>query len=72
MNVTMEVDTDDEVPSKAIRMMQCDDAYALLWDMDGTLRNWEKHGIPEGKTAETIVEDLRAMIADSDLLRLWT
>ena len=71
MKVTIEVDTDDEVPNKAMRMMQADDAFGLLWDMDEVLRNLDKHGIPEGKSAEDIVIEIRTMIAESNLMRLW-
>ena len=53
------------------RLLRSDDAFALIWDIDSKVKNWLNYGIPENKTNDELLEELRTDILESDLMRYW-
>jgi hypothetical protein len=54
---------------KAKRILSTDDAFGLLWDIDNTLRGYLKYGTE--KTASEIMEEIRNMIYQDNILDLY-
>lgn len=66
MKITIEIEEDDQ---KARRLLSCDDAFSLLWNINGKLRGYLKYETK--KTEEEIIEEIMEDIADTNLLDLY-
>lgn len=68
MKITIQEDDID----KAKRIISCDEAYSLLWNLDQKMRGWVKYGVAENKSYQDLLNELRDDIGNSNLLDLWT
>ncbi len=77
MKMTLNLDTTEE-QDKAERLLKADDAFSLIWDIDQYLRDIQKYGVSnmrQGKkdpSKDEVMEEVREMIAESNLMDLWT
>lgn len=65
----MKITIEEEDKIKAKRLVSCDDAFGLLWDIDQHCRGILKYD--EKKTRDEALEEIREMIYESSLLDLW-
>lgn len=68
MKITIQEDDID----RAKRLVRCDDAFSLIWNLDAKMRGWMKYGVEDGKKYEDLLEELREDIYETNLLELWT
>ena len=68
MKITIETTKEDD-RNVAKRLVACDDAFGLLWDIDQKMRAFQKY--EENKTGEEMIEELSGMIHDEGLLDLY-
>ncbi len=67
----MKIIIQEEDKVKAERLIKCDDAFNLLWDIDQMCRNYIKYGIEKEKSKEDLLQEIRDTILNSNLLELW-
>lgn len=70
MKIIFTVDTvepDEEVRAK--RMINSDDAFSLLWDIDSYCRGLLKYS--DEQICEKHLEEIRSMIGESNLMELY-
>jgi hypothetical protein len=65
----MKITIEEKDISQAKRLLSTDDVFGLLWDIDAKLRGYLKYGTELDK--EQIMEEIRDMIGEENLLDLW-
>jgi len=68
MKITFELD-DIEEGEKAERLLRTDEVFSLLWAISEKLNSYEKHDTK--KTKEKIIDEIREMIWENDILNLY-
>jgi hypothetical protein len=68
MRITLNLDENEE-QDKAKRLLYCDDAFSLIWNIDQLCRNDLKYG--SKKTKDEILEEIRNEINETNLLELF-
>ena len=66
MKITIEENDKDE----AERILSYSKSLSLIWDIDQRCREICKYGEPSKET-EKILEEIRNMIAESNLMEIW-
>lgn len=70
MNVTFNIDCNDmHSENKLKRLVNTDEAFDLIWDIDNKIRNHLKYG--DEKNDVSILEEIRGDIAESNLNKYW-
>jgi len=72
MKITFEFDGDTE-REEAERVLRVSEPFSLLWDIDQRLRDIQKyHSDEEKPTKEELIEELRGMIHENNILDLYS
>lgn len=66
----MQVTIEEKDLQKARRLLATDDVFSLLWELDQKMREYQKYGYGE-KTIDDILDELRDMIHEENLLDLY-
>jgi len=69
MKITLEFEDDDR--DEASRAMHCNDAWALIDDIDSKCRAFLKYEESQEEKAILFVESIRESIWDTRLLEYW-
>lgn len=65
----MKITIEEKDNTKAKRLLSTDDVFGLLWDIDSKLRGYLKYGTELDK--DQVMEEIRDMISEENLLDLW-
>jgi hypothetical protein len=61
------IKTKDE--DKAKRLIHCDDAFRLIWEISQKLREYNKY--QPDKTRDEIIDELNELIGEENILELY-
>ena len=65
----MKITIEEKDKNKALMLLRNDEALALLWELDQKLREYQKYDLE--KSRDDVLDELRAMIWENNILDLW-
>jgi len=66
----MKVIIEEENQEKAERLIRCDEAFSLIWNISQKLRDYNKNDTD--KTRDEIINELNELITDNNILDLYS